>query len=282
MIKLTNLEAGYKQKNPVLSAISTQIEVGNIYGLLGSNGVGKTTLLHTIAGVLDPLAGEVDVMEHTPSAHTRQFFEQIYYITDEVELPAMSLEGYIGTYAKFRPGFSREQMQDYLQRMNFTFGVRLNKLSLGNRKKFVIAFALACNTPLLLMDEPTNGLDIESKRQLRSILASLDMSNRAIIISTHQIADLEQMLSHILIIKDKQLIISTSLDNAAQRLSFGRVGEFAEPLFVDGLRVIAPNNGEYSNLDLEMLYLAVLESAEVRAIINQPQIATESGKESLC
>ena len=282
MIKLTNLEAGYKQKNPVLSAISTRIEAGNIYGLLGSNGVGKTTLLHTIAGVLEPLAGEVDVMGYTPSAHTRQFFEQIYYITDEVELPAMSLEGYIGTYAKFRPGFSREQMQDYLQRMNFTFGVRLNKLSLGNRKKFVIAYALACNTPLLLMDEPTNGLDIESKRQLRSILASLDMSNRAIIISTHQIADLEQMLSHILIIKDKQLIISTSLDNAAQRLSFGRVGEFAEPLFVDGLRVIAQNNGEYSNLDLEMLYLAVLESAEVRAIINQPQIATESGKETLC
>ena len=282
MIKLTNLEAGYKQKNPVLSAISTQIEAGNIYGLLGSNGVGKTTLLHTIAGVLEPLAGEVDVMGHTPSAHTRQFFEQIYYITDEVELPAMSLEGYIGTYAKFRPGFSREQMQDYLQRMNFTFGVRLNKLSLGNRKKFVIAYALACNTPLLLMDEPTNGLDIESKRQLRSILASLDMSNRAIIISTHQIADLEQMLSHILIIKDKQLIISTSLDNAAQRLAFGRVGEFSETLFVDGLRVIAQNNGEYSNLDLEMLYLAVLESAEVRAIINQPQIATESGKETLC
>ena len=281
MIKLTNLEAGYKQKNPVLSAINTQIEAGNIYGLLGSNGVGKTTL-HTLAGVLEPLSGEVDVIGHTPSAHTRQFFEQIYYITDEVELPAMSLEGYIGTYAKFRPGFSREQMQDYLQRMNFTFGVRLNKLSLGNRKKFVIAYALACNTPLLLMDEPTNGLDIESKRQLRSILASLDMSNRAIIISTHQIADLEQMLSHILIIKDKQLIISTSLDNAAQRLSFGRVGEFAEPLFVDGLRVIAPNNGEYSNLDLEMLYLAVLESAEVRAIINQTQIATESGKETLC
>ena len=225
MIKLTNLVAGYKQKNPVLSAINTQIEVGNIYGLLGSNGVGKTTLLHTIAGVLDPLSGEVDVMGHTPSAHTRQFFEQIYYITDEIELPAMSLEGYIGTYAKFRPNFSREQMQSYLERMNFTFGVRLNKLSLGNRKKFIIAFALACNTPLLLMDEPTNGLDIESKRQLRSILASLDMSNRTIIISTHQIADLEQMLSHILIIKDKQLIVNASLDNAAQRLAFGRVGE---------------------------------------------------------
>ena len=91
MIKLTNLEAGYKQKNPVLSAINTRIEVGNIYGLLGSNGVGKTTLLNTIAGVLDPLAGEVDVLGYTPSAHTRQFFEQIYSITDEVELPAMSL-----------------------------------------------------------------------------------------------------------------------------------------------------------------------------------------------
>lgn len=282
MIKLTNLVAGYKQKNPVLSAINTQIEMGNIYGLLGSNGVGKTTLLHTIAGVLDPLSGEVDVMGHTPSAHTRQFFEQIYYITDEIELPTMSLEGYIGTYAKFRPNFSREQMQSYLERMNFTFGVRLNKLSLGNRKKFIIAFALACNTPLLLMDEPTNGLDIESKKQLRRILASLDMSNRTIIISTHQIADLEQMLSHVMIIKAGEMIVNTSLDCVAQRLAFGQVGELAAPLYVDGLKAIANNEGDYSNIDLEMLYLAVLESAEVRAIINQPQIATESGKESLC
>ena len=282
MIKLTQLVAGYKANKPVLSALSTQIERGNIYGLLGSNGVGKTTLLNTIAGVLDPLAGEVDVLGHTPSAHTRQFFEQIYYITDEVELPAMSLEGYIGTYAKFRPGFSREQMQSYLERMNFTFGVRLNKLSLGNRKKFIIAFALACNTPILLMDEPTNGLDIESKKQLRRILASLDMSNRTIIISTHQIADLEQMLSHVMIIKAGEMIVNTSLDCIAQRFAFGQVGEFAAPLYVDGLKAIAKNEGDYSNIDLEMLYLAVLESAEVRAVINQPQTATESGKESLC
>lgn len=282
MIKLTNLEAGYKQKNPVLSAISTRIEVGNIYGLLGSNGVGKTTLLHTIAGVLDPLSGEVDVMGHTPSAHTRQFFEQIYYITDEVELPAMSLDSYIASYAKFRPAFSKEQMMDYLKRMNFSFGTKLNRLSLGNRKKFIIAFALACNTPLLLMDEPTNGLDIESKKQLRRILASLDMSNRAIIISTHQIADLEQMLSHVMIIKAGKMIVNTSLDCVAQRLAFGQAGEFTAPLYVDGLKAIAKNEGDYSNIDLEMLYLAVLESAEVRAVINQPQIASESGKESLC
>ena len=282
MIKLTNLEAGYKQKNPVLSAISTRIEVGNIYGLLGSNGVGKTTLLNTIAGVLDPIAGEVDVLGHNPSAHTRQFFEQIYYITDEVELPAISLDSYIASYANFRPTFSKEQMMDYLERMNFSFGTKLNRLSLGNRKKFIIAFALACNTPLLLMDEPTNGLDIESKKQLRRILASLDMSNRTIIISTHQIADLEQMLSHILIIKASELIVNTSLDCVAQRLAFGQAGEFTAPLYVDGLKAIAKNEGDYSNIDLEMLYLAVLESAEVRAIINQPHIATESGKESLC
>ena len=282
MIKLTNLEAGYKQKNPVLSAINTRIEVGNIYGLLGSNGVGKTTLLNTIAGVLDPLAGEVDVLGYTPSAHTRQFFEQIYYITDEVGLPAMSLNNYVACYAQFRPAFSKEQMMDYLERMNFTFGTQLNRLSLGNRKKFIIAFALACNTPLLLMDEPTNGLDIESKKQLRRILASLDMSNRTIIISTHQIADLEQMLSHVMIMKSGEMIVNTSLDCVAQRFAFGQAGEFAAPLYVDGLKAIAKNEGDYSNIDLEMLYLAALESAEVRAIINQPQIATESGKETLC
>ena len=168
---------------------------------------------------------------------------------------------------------------DYLERMNFTFGTQLNRLSLGNRKKFIIAFALACNTPLLLMDEPTNGLDIESKKQLRRILASLDMSNRTIIISTHQIADLEQMLSHILIIKAGELIVNTSLDSVAQRLAFGAANEFTTPLYVDGLKAIGKNEGDYSNIDLEMLYLAVLESAEVRAIINQPQIATESRKE---
>lgn len=282
MIKLTNLEAGYKKKHPVLRGLSTHIERGNIYGLLGSNGVGKTTLLNTIAGVLDPLSGELSVMGHTPSAHTRQFFEQIYYITDEVELPAISLKSYIASYAKFRPSFCEEEMMRYLEQMNFTFGTRLSRLSLGNRKKFIIAFALACNTPLLLMDEPTNGLDIESKKQLRRILASLDMSNRTIIISTHQIADLEQMLSHVMIMKAGEIIVNTSLDSVAQRLAFGAASDFSSPLYIDGLKAIAENEGDYSNIDLEMLYLAVLESAEVRNIINQPQIATKSGKESLC
>jgi ABC-2 type transport system ATP-binding protein len=213
-------------------------------------------------------------MGYTPSAHTRQFFEQIYYITDEVELPAMSLEGYIGTYAKFRPGFSREQMQSYLERMNFTFGVKLNKLSLGNRKKFIIAFALACNTPLLLMDEPTNGLDIPSKALFRKVILqhstdanenSTDAINRVptIIISTHQVKDVENLIDPIVILDHDEVLLNATFEEISQRLYFEYGAEKSdEALYSEmmpgGYINVLPNTFNMeSKVNVEALFNAV-------------------------
>ena len=268
MIKLQNLNAGYKAKNPVLKDLTLSLEPNRIYGLLGSNGSGKTTLLNTLAGALYPLDGECNVLGHNPSERKTHFLEQIVVISDELELPAISAEAFIESYSAFRPRFSSEQMTNYLNVMNFTFGTRLDKLSLGNRKKFMIAFALACNARLLLMDEPTNGLDIESKQALRKILAGLDMSDQMIIISSHQVADIEDIISDVIILREKSVILNSTLDKIGEALQFGTTASVADPLYKDGLKAIGKSEGDYSDVDLELLYVAMQSSDSVRKYLS--------------
>ena len=268
MIKLQHLDIGYKAKNPVLKELSLNLEPNRIYGLLGSNGSGKTTLLNTLAGALHPLSGECNVLGYTPSDRKEQFLEQIGLVADELELPAISADAFIESYSAFRPKFSLEQMTNYLKAMNFTFGTRLDKLSLGNRKKFMIAFALACNPRMLLMDEPTNGLDIESKHVLRKILAGMDLSEQMIIISSHQVADIEDIISDVIILRENKVILNTPIDRIGEVLQFGSTTAISNPLYVDGLKAIGKSEGDYSDVDLELLYVAMQSSDSVRKYLS--------------
>ena len=152
--------------------------------------------------------------------------------------------------------------------MNFTFGTRLDKLSLGNRKKFMIAFALASNPRLLLMDEPTNGLDIESKQALRKILAGLDLSEKLIIISSHQVADIEDIISDVIILREKSVILNSTLESIGENLLFGTTASVVDPLYKDGLKAIGKSEGDYSDVDLELLYVAMQSSDSVRKYLS--------------
>ncbi len=269
MIKLQKLEAGYKAKNPVLKEVSLTLRESRIYGLLGSNGSGKTTLLNTLAGVLHPLGGGIDLYGYTPFERKRDFLEQIFYISDELELPALSAENYIKSYSPFRPKFSTKAMESYLKMMNFTFDVRLDRLSMGNRKKFMIAFALASNPRLLMMDEPTNGLDIESKHALRKILAGMELSQTCVIISSHQVADIEDIISDVIILRDKGILLNASMDEIGEKLEFGSSATITEPLYTDGLKAIGRSEGEYSDVDLELLYVGLQRDENLRKEVSR-------------
>lgn len=268
MIKLTKLVVGYQIKKPVLREVNMHLTEGNIYGLLGANGSGKTTLLNTLAGSLCPLDGKAKIMGYNPFERKAQFLEQLAYIHDEVELPAVSVEQFIKGYSPFYSRFSAEEMDRLLKMMNFTFGTRLDKLSLGNRKKFAIAFALASNPRLILMDEPTNGLDIESKQALRKIIAGLDMSERLIIISSHQVADIEDIISDIIILRENHIVLNASLSAIGENLLFS-TRDIEDPLYVNGLKAIGKAEGDYSDVDLETLYIAIQNSDSVREYLNE-------------
>ncbi len=277
MIKLQNLSAGYSAKHPVLQELKTTLHVGRIYGLLGANGSGKTTLLKTISGSIAPISGELSVMGKSPIEHSLTFLAELIYLPDEVQLPSMTAQTFEKLYAPLYPRFSKEKFHDYLQRFEVDTNIRLNRLSLGNRKKFFIAFALACNVKLLIFDEPTNGLDIVGKKVFRQLLASEINDERTIIVSTHLVSDLESLISDVIVIKNSRIILNTDVDTITERLAFGYANSIANPIYKDGLRAIGKSEGEPTDVDLEMLYLALHDNTA-----NQQIIGLVSGKEELC
>lgn len=277
MIKLTNLTAGYAKRHPVVQQANTTLYAGRIYGLLGANGSGKTTLLKTLTGCIMPLDGKVNVMGENPADRTRTLLGKIVYMPDEITLPAMSVECFESTYSPCWSKFSHEKFLNFLNLFEVESKAKLNHLSLGNRKKFYLAFALACNAQLLILDEPTNGLDIVGKKVFRQLLASEINDERTIIVSSHLVNDLENLISDVIILRNNHIAINSSIDTIAEQLTFGNVTNITKPIYKDGLRAIGRSEGEYSAVDLELLYLALHDNSA-----NQQIIDLVSGKEELC
>ncbi len=171
MINLTNVTFNYGQKSAVLQNLSLHLEPGRIYGLLGSNGAGKSSLLRLMAGLLYPTTGQILVNDHEPRRREPAFLEDIFFLPEETDTPPLTLARYVATFGPFYPKFDAGQFQQYLQAFQLPATIdKLSDLSLGQRKKVFICFGLATNTRVLLLDEPTNGLDIPSKSQFRRLI----------------------------------------------------------------------------------------------------------------
>ena len=211
-MEIKNLSFCYpKHLDSVFSDFNLQLQSGRIYGLLGPNGAGKSTLLYMMAGLLTPDKGQVildgvDVRKRRPS-----IMREIFLVPDEFELPNVTLQQYIKTNSVFYPRFSKDDMNIYLQTFGMTLDVQLGALSLGQRKKIFMAFAMATHTKLLLMDEPTNGLDIPGKRQFRDFIQQGISSERIFVISTHQVKDIESVLNHVLLIDRSEIVRNEEL-----------------------------------------------------------------------
>jgi len=277
MIKFHDLDAGYVARRPVLRGVDGSLSPGHLYGLLGNNGSGKTTLLKTLAGGLFPLRGCVEVSGRVPSQRSRDFLADTVYMPDDVVFPGMSADVFERIYSRFRPRFSHDDFREYLRILDFDCDVRLDRLSTGNRKKVFIAYALAGNPSLVLMDEPTNGLDMESKRAFRRLLAGFDMTDRIVVVATHQVADLENLLTAAVIVRDGVVALNARFDDITAHFAFGNACG-GEVLYADGLRAMRLNGGEYTDVDVELLYHAIHESEAVREAI----AAHFSGKEGVC
>src|SRR6478735_7315178 len=180
MVSIQNLHFSYKKKK-VFDGLNLELKPGHIYGLLGKNGMGKSTLLRNMAGLLFPKEGVVRVNEFNPAERQPQFLQGVYMIPEEFHLPNISIESFLDGYAPFYPQFNYQQFQQYLHIFDIPRDSTLQHMSYGQKKKVLISFALASNAKLLLMDEPTNGLDIMSKSQFRKILAQALDEERCII-----------------------------------------------------------------------------------------------------
>ncbi len=264
MVQVQNLSFGYVRNKLLYNDLSLTLDKGRIYGLLGKNGAGKSTFLKNLSGLLFPTKGEIFISGKEPRKRQPSFLRNIYFIPEEVYVPAVTISRYIQLFAPFYPHFSREQLNQYLAIFEVDPDSKLKSLSFGQQKKYVIAFALACNTDLLLLDEPTNGLDIPSKAQFRRLIASVISENRIILISTHQTRDLENLIDNVMILDNGNLMLNASVADICRTLSFRIVPTlpedqqilFSEPA-LGGFAIVTENGGEEDQMNLEHLFNAV-------------------------
>lgn len=221
MLSVLNLTYSYgRRKRPVLENYSLSIEPGSICGLLGRNGAGKSTLLYLIAGLLKPQQGEILYNGVNPWSRSVSFLNDIFLVPEEFELPNVTLNEYVGTTAPFYPKFSISDLHRHLATFELSPDVHLGQISMGQKKRAFISFALACNTSLLILDEPTNGLDIPGKRLFRKAILSNMTDDRTVIISTHQVYDVEKILDHIIITDTDGVLLDAKIPEITAKLKF--------------------------------------------------------------
>ena len=267
MLKINDLSFSYNGKScKVFSDFSLNFEKGAVYGLLGKNGTGKSTLLYLITGLLHPQQGSVlfkgeEVRRRLPST-----LSDVFIVPEEFEFPSMSMKQYVKLNAPFYPNFSNEQLKKNLALFDFDENIRLGDLSMGQKKKAYMCFALAANTSLLVMDEPTNGLDIPSKSEFRRLIASNMTDEKTIIISTHQVRDIDSLLDHIVIIDQSRVLLNASNADICRRLLFAELpmseptdgALYVQPSVVGNSAILLNEYDEESRLNLELLFNGVL------------------------
>ena len=220
MITLKDLSFSYG-KHKVLGNVSMTLEKGKIYGLLGENGVGKSTLLKILSGLLKMESGECDVFGEVPYSRNPSFLQDIFYLPEDFAGENVVVEKYAMQLGMFYPNFSSDKFRRILGEFGVDGKAKFNKLSLGQQKKAIISLALSLGTGVLLMDEPSNGLDIPSKALLRRLIAENASDEQLIIISTHQVKDLENLIDPIIIMDRESVLMNASIEEITRRLTFG-------------------------------------------------------------
>lgn len=274
MITLKELSFSYSRKKEVLDRINLEVGSGHICGLLGKNGEGKTTLLNLLSGQIFPDQGSCLVLEETPFERNARFLQQIFLLPEEISMPEVTAIEYIKMYAPFYPTFRDDICKACVESFEINLSDRLSKMSQGQRKKVAITLALAAHTPLLLMDEPTNGLDIPSKATFRRQVASLVDDDQTVIISTHQVRDLESLIDTVLILDQRQILLNKTLNEIGEKLYFGPLlpeekALYSEPTPQGTIGVTARDGKEETAVSLELLFnAAITYPKEIQRIMN--------------
>ena len=269
MIQIKDLNFAYLRQQALFSGLSMHLKAESITGLLGKNGAGKTSLLKLITGLLHPKSGEISVLDHKPGKREVSLLTDIFLVPEEFIFPAISINAYRKAYAQFYPGFDHAMLDSILIEFELHAKSNLQRLSHGQVKKFLIAFALSTKCRLLVLDEPTNGLDIPSKSLFRKILAGSLDENQLVIISTHQVKDVENLIDKVIILDNGKVIFQQTIAEISQKVCFisdtsddleGAIYSEAVP---GGYRLIMPNGHAETEVDFELLFNAITKGKKI-------------------
>ena len=271
MITVKQLSFGYTRRRNIFDSLSLELPKGSIVGLLGRNGEGKTTLLKLLYGQLLRRQGELKVLDADPKHRAVSFLQQVYLLPEEFQVPPISIRSFFDISAPFYPNYDEAVAKELIDTFGLQWDMNLKKISQGQKKKALIAFALSLRVPLLLLDEPTNGLDIPSKGEFRRTVARYTTEEQTIIISTHQVRDLEQLIDRILIMERGSIFCNATVADITERLSFRLITPeladkalYSEPSAVGTVGILPSDGSEESesNYSMELFFNAVISERD--------------------
>ena len=266
MLEARHVNFGYGA-DPLFLDTDLTLAPGHIYGLLGLNGAGKTTLLKLMTGLLFPKSGQITACGYDPARRDPGFLAKVFVLPEELNVPGVTGREFVAVRSPFYPEFDQTRMQRYLEEFEIPGNKLLTTLSHGQQKKFLLSFGLACNASLVLLDEPTNGLDIPSKGLFRRLVAESLSNDRAIVVSTHQVRDVESLVDLIVILHEGKVLLNHTVSELSGNLRFSVSGN--RPGEGDGLIYTERTVGGYASvfkdrgsdeggLDMELLFKAVI------------------------
>ena len=266
MLEASQLRFGYGIE-PLFLDTNLTLAPGHIYGLLGLNGAGKSTLLKLMTGLLFPDAGRISACGHEPARRAPGFLSRVFVLPEELNVPAVTGSEFVAVRSPFYPDFDRSRMGRLCEEFEIPEGRKLTALSHGQQKKFLLSFGLACNASLVLLDEPTNGLDIPSKGLFRRLVAEALTEERTILVSTHQVRDVESLVDRVLILHEGKVLLNRGVADLSANLRFQVAGN--PPEADDSLIYAERTVGGYASVwkqrgagegrpDLELLFKAVI------------------------
>jgi ABC-2 type transport system ATP-binding protein len=270
MVTINELKFSYsKKQQPLFQDLTCELRPGSIVGLLGKNGAGKTSLLKLMIGLLRPTDGSVRVMGHQPSEREPSLLRDIYFLPEEFYQPGISIRNYVKANSGFYPRFDTELLHRLIGDFELPENKRLNQLSYGQKKKFLISFALSTKCRLLVLDEPTNGLDIPSKGIFRRVMAGSLDDDQLVIISTHQVRDVENLIDRVLMLENGRFIMQKNIYEISSKLHFATTSSpdddeniLYREAVPGGYKVITPQTNGESSVDIELLFNAISNGTE--------------------
>jgi ABC-2 type transport system ATP-binding protein len=270
MITIKDLSFAYPKKEKLFRNLAMELKSGSVTGLLGTNGAGKTTFLKLLAGLLAKSGGQLKVNGFDPFDRQVGFLNDMYFIPEEYYLDPVKISNYVRANSAFYPRFDQGKFYSILKDFMLNPEEKLNELSHGQKKKFLVTFALATNCRLLVLDEPTNGLDIPSKSLFRKIVAGSIDEHQLVIISTHQVKDVENLIDNIVVLKDGTVVFHENTGTISEKLIFNssRTIEEEKVLYFEqvpgGYKSIAKQlNGHPSEIDIELLFNAINQGKQL-------------------
>jgi ABC-2 type transport system ATP-binding protein len=269
MITMNAVTFGYGGR-PLFEDLSLSLKPGTCYGLLGLNGAGKTSLLKLAAGALLPSGGSIEAFGREPGKRSAAHLADLCFVPEDPLAPEMTVDRWLARIALFRPAFDAQQFSDLLREFSLDGKGKISTWSYGQRKKFAIAAAIASGARLLLLDEPTNGLDIPGKTQFRRVLSSMLDADKVIVVSTHQVRDLENLMDPIVVVDQGHVVFEVTIDALAATLSSVRLPDLAgRPVVAArrdalGWHALVAEPGPA--LDIELLFEAAIASPDRLAV----------------